>query len=202
VNSDNTINQTSVDKTKKEQLDQKKTIYESDFGVNKNSIGEPVLPSLIKKCESIFGKGITVKNIHSGLGDEEKSKVLLKAGLPNLTQEDLYELDAQEFHLIYIHKGDKELGIVRWLTIDEKSVFVIYSSKNKKAYIKEIHSDDISQDFLKQFFGKGISNEIKIGKDIKVKDVNAVIAEKLTNSIRITLWVLQLRYNSDSKQDE
>lgn len=194
--SEQIVNQKNKASSEIQKNEKKKKVFESDFDISKDGHGVPVPSSFINKVKRIFGEGISVTTVHSFLQDEQEELVLSKSALSNLSEDDLYELDVKEFHTSFVFRGEKQLGIVRWITVDKKSILVVFSSKNKEAYISEIKSEDLSEKFLQQFVGKGIKDEIKLGKDIQNEDVKEKIAENITNAIRISLWTMQIEYNS------
>ena len=195
--SDESIIQISNVRLNNDKIDQKRKVYRSNFKVTKDIIGEPVVSGLIEQFESIFGKEISIKSLHLVLPDKKVEKILQKADLKVTSDKELKKTEIKEQHIYFIFRGEAQLAGVKWVAIEDKLALVVFSSKNGKAYIDEIRSEDISQNFLRQFLGKGGDDKIKLGEDIESAGLELTFAKELTDAIRLSLWTMQINYNSE-----
>ncbi|MGI9054490.1 MAG: hypothetical protein ACR2F2_01675, partial [Pyrinomonadaceae bacterium] len=74
----------------------------------------------------------------------------------------------------------KQVGAATVVKADGKEFVVIYDNKEGSPVIKEVRGEGVSNDFLKQFAGKGHDNDLTLGKDIKADGVDEAIAKALT----------------------
>ncbi len=90
----------------------------------------------------------------------------------------------------------RQIGAATIVTVSGKEIVVVYDSKNGSPIIKEIRADGVSNDFLKQFAGKGHDDKITFGGTIKAGGVDETTAKAITSAIAVDVMTMQTLYGA------
>ncbi len=90
----------------------------------------------------------------------------------------------------------KQVGAATVIKADGKEFVIVYDNKEGSPVIKEVRGEGVSNDFLKQFAGKGHDNDLTLGKDIKADGVDEAIAKALTQAVKMDVMTMQKLYGA------
>lgn len=90
----------------------------------------------------------------------------------------------------------KQIGAATIVEAKGKEIVVVYENKEGKPYIKELRTEGIAADFLKQFAGKGHDDKFQIGGDIKANGVDDATAKAIAQAVRIDILTMQTLYGA------
>lgn len=90
----------------------------------------------------------------------------------------------------------KQVGAATIVKADGKDFVVVYDNKDGSPVIKEVRGEGVSNDFLKQFAGKGHDNDLTLGKNIKADGVDEAMAKALTQAVKTDVMTMQKLYGA------
>ena len=90
----------------------------------------------------------------------------------------------------------KQVGAATVIKADGKEFVIVYDNKEGSPVIKEVRGEGVSNDFLKQFAGKGHDNDLTLGKDIKAEGVDEATAKALTQAVKTDVLTMQTLYGA------
>ena len=90
----------------------------------------------------------------------------------------------------------KQVGAATVVKADGKEFVIVYDNKEGSPVIKEVRGEGVSNDFLKQFAGKGHDNDLTLGKDIKAEGVDEATAKALTQAVKTDVLTMQTLYGA------
>lgn len=90
----------------------------------------------------------------------------------------------------------KQIGAATVVKAKGKDIVIVYENKEGSPYIKEIRADGVSNDFLKQFAGKGHDDDLLLGSDIKANGVDEAQAKAITEAVRVDVLTMQALYGA------
>lgn len=90
----------------------------------------------------------------------------------------------------------KQIGAATVVKANGKDIVIVYENKEGSPYIKEIRADGVSNDFLKQFAGKGHDDDLLLGADIKANGVDEAQAKAITEAVRVDVLTMQALYGA------
>lgn len=93
----------------------------------------------------------------------------------------------------------KQIGAASIVKAAGKDVLIIYDNKEGRPFVKEIRSDGMSGDFLKQFAGKNHDDKFQIGADIKALGVDEAMAKAVAEAVRVDAMTMQTLYGAPDK---
>lgn len=90
----------------------------------------------------------------------------------------------------------KQIGAATAVKANGKDVVIVYENKNNSPAIKEVRSEGVSADFLKQFTGKGHDDKFAVGGDIKANGIDDATAKAIAQAVRIDSLTMQSLYGA------
>lgn len=90
----------------------------------------------------------------------------------------------------------KQIGAATIVKAGGKEMVVVYESKEGSPFIKEVRTDGVSPDFLKQFVGKGHDDKFTFGSQIKANGVDDATAKAIASAIAVDVMTMQALYGA------
>ena len=101
-------------------------------------------------------------------------------------------------YLAFATKDGKrtQIGAATIVKANGKDVVIVYENKDGMPTIKDVRTDGISADFLKQFTGKGHDDKFAVGADLKANGVDEATAKAIAIAVRIDSLTMQNLYGA------
>ncbi len=101
-------------------------------------------------------------------------------------------------YLAFATKDGKrtQVGAATVVKADGKDIVIVYENKDGMPTIKVVHAEGVSEDFLKQFAGKGHDDKFAVGGDVKANGVDEATAKAIAQAVRIDSLTMQTLYGA------
>lgn len=101
-------------------------------------------------------------------------------------------------YLAFSNKDGKrtQIGAATIVKAGGKDVVIVYENKGGMPEIKDVRAEGVSNDFLKQFAGKGHDDKFAVGGDIKANGVDEATAKAIAQAVRIDSLTMQTLYGA------
>lgn len=90
----------------------------------------------------------------------------------------------------------KQIGAATIVKAGGKEMVVVYENKEGSPFIKEVRSEGVAPDFLKQFAGKGHDDKFAFGSAIKANGVDDATAKAIASAIWVDVMTMQSLYGA------
>jgi len=90
----------------------------------------------------------------------------------------------------------KQIGAATVVKANGKDVVIIYENKEGSPVIKGVRAEGVSNDFLKQFAGKGHDDKFQIGADLKANGADEAAAKAIAEAVRADAMTMQALYGA------
>ncbi len=99
-------------------------------------------------------------------------------------------------YLAFATKDGKrtQIGAATVVKADGKDIMIVYENKDGMPTIKDVRAEGVSEDFLKQFAGKGHDDKFAVGGDVKANGVDEATAKAIAQAVRIDSLTMQTLY--------
>ncbi len=101
-------------------------------------------------------------------------------------------------YLAFATKDGKrtQVGAATVVKADGKDIVIVYENKDGMPTIKDVRAEGVSEDFLKQFAGKGHDDKFSVGGDVKANGVDEATAKAIAQAVRIDSLTMQTLYGA------
>ena len=141
--------------------------------------------------KTVFPNASSFTKQHKDLSQEQISHIEKDSGAK------IPDTDHHSY-LVFSNEGGtrKQIGAATVVTANGKGFVIVYDNKEGSPVIKEVRGEGVSNDFLKQFAGKGHDDKFSIGTDLKANGVDEATAKAIAQAVKMDAITMQTLYGA------